>query len=83
MQTEQQDERKELKKKEDKQAYMSVVPFPSRLQKAKMKERFSKFLDVFKKIEINIPFAKALTPMPNYAKFFKDILSKKRNFAEK
>ena len=31
-------EREELKKKEDKQAYMSVVPFPHRLQKAKMEE---------------------------------------------
>ena len=32
---------------------------------------------MFKKIEINIPFAKALAQMPNYAKFMKDILSKK------
>ena len=76
-------ERGELKKKEDKQAYIPVVPFPQRLQKAKMEEQFSRFLDVSKKIEINIPFVKALTQMPNYAKFFKDILSKMRNFAEK
>ena len=48
-----------------------------------MEEQFSRFLDVFKKIEINIPFAEALTQMPNYAKFLKDILSKKRNFVEK
>ena len=47
-----------------------------------MEEQFSKFLDVFKKIEINIPFIEALTHMPNYAKFFKDNLSKKRNFAK-
>ena len=33
---------------------------------------------MFKKIEINIPFVKALAQMPNYAKFLKDILSKKR-----
>ena len=37
---------------------------------------------MFKKIEINIPFAEALAQMPNYAKFLKDILSKKRRFAE-
>ena len=30
-----------------------------------------------------MPFAEALTQMPSYAKFFKDILSKKRNFDEK
>ena len=48
-----------------------------------MEEQSARFLDVFKKIEINIPFAEALTKMPNYAKFFNYILSRKRNFAEK
>ena len=47
-----------------------------------MKEQFSRFLDMFKNIEINIPFAKALAQMPNYAKFLKDILSKKMRFVE-
>ena len=47
-----------------------------------MEEQFSKFLDMFKKIEINIPFVEALSQMPNYAKFLKYILSKKRRFAE-
>ena len=37
---------------------------------------------MFKKIEINIPFAEALAQMPNYAKFFKDILSKNMRFTE-
>ena len=40
---------------------MPYVPFPQRLQREKMEEQFSKFLDMFKNIEINIPFAKALT----------------------
>ena len=53
-----------------------------RLQKAKMEEQFSKFLNMFKKIEINIPFAEALPQIPHYAKFMKDILRKKRKFAE-
>ena len=35
------------------------------------------------KIEINIPFAKALTQMPNYAKFLKDILNRKKKIVEK
>ena len=47
-----------------------------------MEEQFSRFLEMFKKIEINIPFADALAQMPNYAKFLKDILSKKRRFAK-
>ena len=70
-----------LLKKEELQAYMPVFLFHQRLQKAKM-EKFSRFLDIFKKIEINIPFAEALAHMPNYVKFLKDILSKKRRFVE-
>ena len=58
------------------------MPFPKRLQKARREERFSKFLDIFKKIEINIPFAEAINQIPNYAKFQKVILSKKRKIAE-
>ena len=64
------------------QAYMPSVPFPQRQQRAKMEEQISKFLDMFKKIEINIPFSEALAQMPNYANFLKDILSKKRRFVE-
>ena len=33
---------------------------------------------MFKKLEINLPFIKALAKMPNYAKFMKDIITKKR-----
>ena len=80
--TKQQVEKGELKKKEEKQAYKPVVPFPERRQKAKMEEQFSRFLDVFKKIEINFPFAEALIQMPKCAKFLKDISSKKRKFAK-
>ena len=37
---------------------------------------------MFKKIEVNIPFSEALTQMPHYAKFMKDILNKKRKLDE-
>ena len=47
-----------------------------------MDDQYSKFLNMFKKIEVNIPFAKALAQMPHYAKFMKDILSKKRKLDE-
>ena len=58
------------------------MPFQHRLQKARREEQFSKFLDIFKKIEINIPFAEVINQMPIYAKFLKEILSKKRKIAE-
>ena len=76
-------EKGELKKKEEKQDYMPAIPFPQRLQKEKIEEQFSRFLEVFKKTENNFPFVEALIQMPNYAKFLKDILSKKRKFVEK
>ena len=47
-----------------------------------MEEQFSKFLEIFKKIEIDIPFAEAITQMLNYAKFLKDILSKKKKITK-
>ena len=60
VQTVHQQENRRLKKNEERQAYMRAVPFPQRLQKVKMEEQFSRFLDMFKKIEISIPFVEAL-----------------------
>ena len=72
----------EQKQKEKIQAYTSAVLFPQRLQKVKREEQFSKFLEIFKNIEIVIPFVEAITQMPNYAKFLKDILCKKKKIAK-
>ena len=58
------------------------LPYPQHFQKQKLDKQFSKFLDIFKKIHINIPFADALEQMPNYVKFLKDIISKKRRLEE-
>ena len=77
-------------------AYKPPIPFPQGLQKSKLDDQFSKFLNMFNKLddqfakflnmfnklEINIPFPKALAQMPHYAKFMKDILSKKRKLDE-
>ena len=82
IQTEQPEGSSERKQKERVPACTSTVPFPKRLQKAKREDQFSRFLDIFKKIEINIPFAKVINQMPTYAKFLKEILSKKRKIAE-
>ena len=82
MQPKQQIKKANLGKNEEVKAYEPQVPFPQRLQKAKLEEQFSRFLNIFKKIEINIPFSEALTQMPLYAKFMKEILSRKRKFVE-
>ncbi|KAL5582009.1 hypothetical protein UlMin_014451 [Ulmus minor] len=43
---------------------------------------FPLFLDVLKQLHINIPLVEALEQMPNYVKFMKDMLTKKRRFGE-
>ncbi|XP_058761494.1 uncharacterized protein LOC131634887 [Vicia villosa] len=39
-------------------------------------------MDIFKQLQINIPFAEALEHMPKYAKFLKDILTKKKRYLD-
>ena len=43
-----------------------IVPFPRRLKKNKLDQQFGKFMEVFKKLHINIPFTDALEQMPSY-----------------
>ena len=45
-----------LKKNEEVQVYKPQVSFPQRLQKAKLEEQFSRFLNMLKKMEVNIRF---------------------------
>ncbi|KAJ9552560.1 hypothetical protein OSB04_016605 [Centaurea solstitialis] len=54
------------------------VPYPQRLRNQKEELQFKKFLDIFKELHINIPFVEAIKQMPLYAKFLKDMLSKKK-----
>ncbi|XP_073051229.1 uncharacterized protein [Primulina eburnea] len=58
------------------------LPYPQRFKKKGLDDQFAKFLEIFKKIHINISFADALEKMPNYAKFIKDVMSKKRKIQE-
>ena len=58
------------------------LPFPQRFQKKKLYSQFFKFLEIFKKIHITIPFANALEQMPNYAKFIKEVMAKKRRLED-
>jgi len=62
--------------------YMPPLPFPQRFVRAKIESQFGKFLDILKKLHVNVPFLDALSQMPLYAKFVKEILSKKRKIDE-
>ncbi|XP_052290887.1 uncharacterized protein LOC127900301 [Citrus sinensis] len=67
---------------ESNQQFRHPPPFPQRFQKQKQDKQFSKFLEVLKQLHINIPFVEALEQMPNYVKFLKDILARKRRLGE-
>ncbi|KAL4337572.1 hypothetical protein AHAS_Ahas12G0123600 [Arachis hypogaea] len=54
------------------------VPYPQQLKKKGDDNQFSRFLEIFKKLQINIPFAEAIEQMPLYAKFLKELMTKKR-----
>lgn len=58
------------------------IPFPQRFAKSKLDEQFKKFIEMMNKIYIDVPFTEVLTQMPTYAKFLKEILSKKRKIEE-
>ncbi|XP_021714644.1 uncharacterized protein LOC110682597 [Chenopodium quinoa] len=62
--------------------YVPKIPFPQRLAQAKLEKKFSKFLDILKKLHINIPFLDAISEIPSYENFLKTMLSNKRKIEE-
>ena len=76
------EKKKEGVDRKDIQGSRPAVPFPQRLQKSKIEEQFARFLKTFQKLEISMPFTEVVTQMPLYAKFLKDMLSKKRKIVE-
>ncbi|XP_057746789.1 uncharacterized protein LOC130966048 [Arachis stenosperma] len=55
------------------------VPHPHKLQEETKDEQFAQFLEIFKKLHINIPFAEVLEKMPPYMALMKSLLSEKKN----
>ncbi|KAJ8752916.1 hypothetical protein K2173_008651 [Erythroxylum novogranatense] len=58
------------------------IPYPQRLKGTQFDKQFGRFLEILKKLHINIPFVEAIAQMPSYAKFLKEILSNKRRLEE-
>ncbi|KAK1430094.1 hypothetical protein QVD17_12599 [Tagetes erecta] len=58
------------------------VPYPARLKQQKYTRDYGHFLDLFKQLNINLPFIEVLQHMPKYAKFLKDILKNKCKLGE-
>lgn len=55
----------------------NLLPFPPRQRKPNVDEQFSKFVEVIRKLYVNIPLLDAMQ-VPTYAKYLKDILTNKK-----
>ena len=62
--------------------YKPHVPYLQRLVKAREEFKYGKFLEMLKKFHINFPFLEAITDMPSYVKFLKNLLSNKGKLLE-
>ncbi|KAK1666577.1 hypothetical protein QYE76_054736 [Lolium multiflorum] len=58
------------------------IPFPGRFEKSKEDNHFARFLEKMRDVQITIPILEVVTHIPTYAKFFKEIISKKRSISE-
>ena len=66
----------------DRNVDIGSLPYPAHIRKDKHDKNYLRFLDMFKNLHVNIPFTEALLNMPNYAKFMKEILSKKKKLED-
>jgi hypothetical protein len=55
--------------KEPPRALVSKAPYPERLQAPRNRGKLEDILEVFKQVQINIPFLDAIQQIPSYAKF--------------
>ena len=75
----QKEEVEKLKERE----YEKPLPYPKTYSRKEKEKQFERFMEIFKKLEITIPFSEALQQMPSYAKFLKELLMKERKYIEK
>jgi hypothetical protein len=59
-------------------SFVPKAPYPDRLLAPKKGGKFEDILEVFKQVQINIPFLDAIQQVPSYAKFLKDLIKVKR-----
>jgi hypothetical protein len=63
-------------KKNQKSPHAQHLPYPHAQSKKDKERQYARFLNIFKRLQINIPFSEAFEQMPTYAKFMKEILTK-------
>jgi hypothetical protein len=59
-------------------SFVPKAPYLERLRAPKKNAQFAEILEVFKQVQINIPFLDAIQQVPSYVKFLKDLVTIKR-----
>ncbi|CAL1388902.1 unnamed protein product [Linum trigynum] len=62
--------------------HVPQLPFPTRLHKDRLETEFAKFIAMLKQVNISMSFVEALSKMPKYAKFMKDLLTNKKELGD-
>ncbi|XP_019453179.1 PREDICTED: uncharacterized protein LOC109354835 [Lupinus angustifolius] len=73
---------KEEEKKKSDLPQLKNLPYPKNPSKKDKERQYTRFMDIFKNLQINIHFMEAMEQMLTYAKFMKDLLTRKRKFSE-
>ena len=60
------------------QPVVLALPFPSRFARSKKEENEKEILDIFRKVQVNIPLLDAIKQIPRYAKSLKELCTNKR-----
>ena len=66
------------KDKSAEQTYKPIVPYLYRLANTKTNTQMEKIREMFNQVQINVPLLDAIQQVPTYAKFLKDMCTKKR-----
>ncbi|XP_058733223.1 uncharacterized protein LOC131604824 [Vicia villosa] len=61
---------------------LQYLPYPHVQSRKEDARRYTRFMDIFKQLHINIPFSEVLEKMPKYAKFMKQMLTKKKKYTD-
>jgi hypothetical protein len=61
-------------------SFKTIPPFPVSSSRSKKEDKEKEILEVFKKVELNIPLLDAIKQILKYAKFWKELCTTKRAF---
>ena len=68
----------DVEPKKDKTSHVPSAPYPHRLRAPKKVNNHSEIYELFKQVNINIPFLDVIKQISSYAKFLKDFCTVKR-----